>query len=235
MVTEPWHPEAFITTVISEVNAGNIPMARIDDAVTRILTKKFELGLFERPYANRTNLGLIGSPAHRDVARQAVRESLVLLKNEGDLLPLDKSVGTIYVSGSNAHNIGHQCGGWTTSWLGGSGDISAMLDHIGYAVKKVGVDHVTIGMDSAYVGSGTAEEQAKVPSQRRSRPRWEGLWLENDAVFAPEWHQERQLRSLAWTNWPMITVGLVERGYTDEDIQKIIGGNILRVARQALA
>lgn len=96
-------------------------MARIDDAVTRILTKKFELGLFEQPYADRTNLDQVGAQGHRDIARQAVRESLVLLKNEGNLLPLAKDLTTIVVAGKNADDIGNQSGGWTITWQGASG------------------------------------------------------------------------------------------------------------------
>lgn len=124
MVMVPTDAEKFVTTLISEVNQGNVPTERIDDAVRRILTKKFELGLFENPYADRTNLDLIGSQAHRDVARRAVRESLVLLKNEDNLLPLDKDLSTVLVAGENADDVGHQCGGWTINWGGGSGDIT---------------------------------------------------------------------------------------------------------------
>jgi beta-glucosidase len=114
--TEPASPE-FVATLIAEVNAGGVTMARIDDAVTRILTKKFELGLFENPYADRTHIGEIGSPAHRAVARQAVAKSQVLLKNDGRALPLKKNAN-IYVPGRNADGIGNQSGGWTLSWQG---------------------------------------------------------------------------------------------------------------------
>jgi beta-glucosidase len=94
-------------------------MSRIDDAVSRILTKKFELGLFEHPFTNRANIGQIGSPAHHAVARRAVAESQVLLKNRRDTLPLHRDAD-VYVAGSNADNIGNQAGGWTLTWQGGS-------------------------------------------------------------------------------------------------------------------
>ncbi len=123
MVMVPHDYITFQNTLRNEVNAGNVSMARIDQAVGRILTKKFELGLFEQPYADRTHIAEIGSAAHRDVARQAVRESLVLLKNSG-VLPLAKDVQKVLVAGKNADDIGNQSGGWTISWQGSSGDIT---------------------------------------------------------------------------------------------------------------
>ncbi len=119
MMMEPNAYQSFETTLTDEVNAGRVPMSRIDDAVSRILTKKFELGLFEHPYTDRTDLPAIGGPAHRAVARKAVAESQVLLKNARQALPISTQ-GRIYVAGSNADNIGNQAGGWTLTWQGGS-------------------------------------------------------------------------------------------------------------------
>ena len=117
------------------------------------------------------------------------------------------------------------------AFLGGSGDITAFLDHIDYVARTFGAEHVTIGTDRAYLSSGAAEASKRVQSRTGSRERWESLWPPDDPVKAPEWHLPHQEQSLAWTNWPMFTVGLVQRGYSDEDILNIIGGNILRVAR----
>jgi beta-glucosidase len=119
MFMEPTRFAEFITTLTAEVNANRVSMSRIDDAVRRILTKKFELGLFEHPFTDRTDIDQIGSPEHRAVARQAVVESQVLLKNEDDTLPL-RDKDDVYVAGSNADNIGNQAGGWTLTWQGGS-------------------------------------------------------------------------------------------------------------------
>ena len=119
MMMEPFSAQSFETTLIAEVQAGRVPMSRIDDAVSRILTKKFELGLFEHPFTDRTNIDDIGSPAHRAVARRAVAESQVLLKNQRHTLPL-RDNADVYVAGSNADNIGNQAGGWTLTWQGGS-------------------------------------------------------------------------------------------------------------------
>ncbi|HEY0601959.1 MAG TPA: glycoside hydrolase family 3 N-terminal domain-containing protein [Herpetosiphonaceae bacterium] len=121
MVMVPHNYQLFTSTLRSEVNAGTVPLSRIDDAVRRILTKKFELGLFERPLTDRSYTATIGSAAHRAIARDAVRQSLVLLKNTNNILPLSKSA-RIFVAGKNADDIGNQSGGWTISWQGGSGN-----------------------------------------------------------------------------------------------------------------
>jgi len=114
MAPDGWR-DLFVNTV-AEVKAGKIPMAHVDDAVRRILRVKARLGLFDaaRPYAGR--LELIGAPEHRAIARQAVAESLVLLKNNG-VLPL-KASAHILVAGEDADDIGQASGGWTLSWQG---------------------------------------------------------------------------------------------------------------------
>jgi len=125
MVMVPYEYVTFITTLRGLVEDGEVPMERIDDAVRRILTAKFELGLFEHPYASRDFFERVGSAEHRELARQAVRESLVLLKNDGNLLPLSKDLRHIVVTGRNANDIGNQCGGWTITWQGRSGRITS--------------------------------------------------------------------------------------------------------------
>jgi beta-glucosidase len=122
MFMEPFSYQQFETTLLAEVAAGRVAQARIDDAVRRILAKKFQLGLFERPFTDRRHLDEVGSPAHRALARKAVAESQVLLKNAGKVLPLSGRE-RIYVAGSNADDIGNQAGGWTVAWQGLSGDI----------------------------------------------------------------------------------------------------------------
>ncbi|MFE5947373.1 glycoside hydrolase family 3 N-terminal domain-containing protein [Streptomyces sp. NPDC056480] len=120
MIMVPTNYQEFTRTLTSEVGSGRISTARIDDAVARVLTQKFRLGLFEKPYADTTNLPSIGSAEHRAVAREAVAKSQVLLKNEGSVLPL-KPAQKVYVAGSNADDLGNQAGGWTISWQGSSG------------------------------------------------------------------------------------------------------------------
>ena len=118
------------------------------------------------------------------------------------------------------------------AFLGGSGDINAFLDHIDYVTRKFGTDAVTIGTDQAYAPPENAVEHRKIPRLRTGRTRFESFWQPDDPLHDPQWRKERMQQSLAWTNWPIFTVGLVQRGYSDDDIQKILGGNILRVARE---
>jgi len=113
----------FIKLLIESVNEGSISEKRINDAVARILKVKFEMGLFERPYSDKALLKKVGSKEHRNIAREAVKQSLVVLKNDG-VLPLSKDLGHIHVSGKNADDLGNQCGGWTITWQGDSGPIT---------------------------------------------------------------------------------------------------------------
>ncbi|MDF1742588.1 MAG: membrane dipeptidase [Gimesia sp.] len=115
-------------------------------------------------------------------------------------------------------------------YLGGKGDISALLDHVDYVVKKFGIDHIAIGTDVAYSSRNGALERKKVPRAPRSRTAWRSLWPADPFVETPNMRI-----SVSWTNWPLFTVGLVQRGYSDSDIQKIIGGNILRVCEQSFS
>ena len=108
----------FINDLKELVAEGKISQARIDDAVSRILRIKFQMGLFENPWTDPTLTAQIGSPEHRAVARQCVRESLVLLKNKNHTLPLSKNLKHIFVVGQGANDLGIQCGGWTISWQG---------------------------------------------------------------------------------------------------------------------
>jgi membrane dipeptidase len=118
-------------------------------------------------------------------------------------------------------------------FLGGAGDLGAFLDQIDYAVKHFGAEHVAIGPDVSYVSRQEESERAKIPRRPDTRiptsfgaERWEHLWPHDP--FRPAPHAEQ---SLAWTNWPLFTVGMVQRGHSDATIRKILGENILRVVR----
>ncbi|CAN6587055.1 unnamed protein product [Malus baccata var. baccata] len=131
-ITSPPHAnysysiQAGISAGIDMVKNGIIPVSRIDDAVKRILRVKFVMGLFEEPLADLSFINQLGSQEHRELAREAVRRSLVLLKNgesaDKPLLPLPKKASKILVAGSHADNLGYQCGGWTMEWQGVSGN-----------------------------------------------------------------------------------------------------------------
>lgn len=129
----------FIQSLTISVKSGKVPLSRIDDAVRRILKVKFEMGLFEKPYADPNLLKLVGSPEHRAVARECVRQSCVLLKNNNNILPLSKKIKRIHVSGSGADDIGTQCGGWTITWQGSPGKTTegtTLLQAVRQAVSK---------------------------------------------------------------------------------------------------
>ncbi|KAI9194309.1 hypothetical protein LWI28_004961 [Acer negundo] len=122
----PFNHTDFIDILTGYVNNNIVPMSRIDDAVRRILRVKFTMGLFENPLADQNFVEQLGSQAHRDLAREAVRKSLVLLKNredaQGAILPLSKNASRILVAGTHANNLGYQCGGWTITWQGLDGN-----------------------------------------------------------------------------------------------------------------
>lgn len=113
----------FIGVMKQAVEKKDISEERIDDAVRRILRVKFALGLFEHPYPDSSFIQTVRSDSHVAIARQAVRESLVLLKNDNATLPLVKTTPKIYVAGQGADDVGMMCGGWTITWQGETGSI----------------------------------------------------------------------------------------------------------------
>jgi len=138
MVMVPTRYREYFNDLKALVNEGTVPMSRIDDAVLRILRVKFAMGLMDpkrNQLADRSLQKNFGSPEHRAVARQAVRESLVLLKNEAKLLPLSKQAPRIHVAGKNADDIGNQSGGWTIDWQGKSGPVTTGGTTILTAIK----------------------------------------------------------------------------------------------------
>ena len=128
MLVQSWKES--LAEMIRLVETGEVPMSRIDDSVARILRMKLRLGLFDQPFSSAACAETMGSREHRDLTRQAVRESLVLLRNEGGVLPLARDRKVIVV-GSHADNIAYQCGGWTKKWQG------AHADHYGHPARMV--------------------------------------------------------------------------------------------------
>jgi beta-glucosidase len=123
MVMVPFDYKLFINTLTAAVERGEVSMERIDDAVRRILRVKAWLGMFEAPFGREDLIPEVGSDAHRAVAREAVRKSLVLLKNDDNLLPLANNE-LVLIAGEAAEDIGMQCGGWSISWQGDHGSIT---------------------------------------------------------------------------------------------------------------
>ncbi|MEJ5284189.1 MAG: glycoside hydrolase family 3 N-terminal domain-containing protein [Brevinematales bacterium] len=138
MVMVPDNYVLFINTLKKLVETKQIKIERINDAVRRILTVKMEMGLFEKPFAERSLIDSVGSEEHKKLAREAVRKSIVMLKNE-NTLPLSKNLKEIVVVGPKADDIGSQCGGWTISWQGKRGNFipgTTILEAIKKSVDK---------------------------------------------------------------------------------------------------
>jgi beta-glucosidase len=181
MVMVPYDYGQFINLLRQDVQNGQVPMSRIDDANRRILTKKFELGLFEHPFTDRSYTGTVGSAAHRTIARQAVRESQVLLKNRNGILPLPKAQAKLFVAGKTADDIGNQSGGWTISWQGSSGPITSgttILQGIRNAVAPsttVTYDRDGNGIDSSYTAAIAVVGETPYAEGAGDRPNGLGL------------------------------------------------------------
>ena len=163
MAMAPYNFEAFIAAVTAAVESNTIAQSRVDDAVRRILTEKFAAGLFEEPFALRTNTGNVGSDEHRTVARRAAAESQVLLKNDG-VLPLAQDA-TVYLTGSTADDLGRQLGGWSISWQGGAGPTTTGTT-IGRAIAAVvGADKVVTEPTPGAIGVAVVGERPYAEGQ----------------------------------------------------------------------
>lgn len=153
MVMVPNKYKDFINYLRELVQESRVSQSRIDDAVRRILRVKLESGLFETPYTNRAYTSEIGSAANRAIARECVQKSQVLLKNKGLVLPLSKSAN-LAIAGSNADNLGYQCGGWSIAWQGGTGDITTgttVLD----GFKSLSTGNITFSQDGSNIGNAS--------------------------------------------------------------------------------
>jgi len=151
MIMVPYNYKLFIGILKDHVQKGSVASARIDDAVRRILRIKFMMGLFDKGITQTA--GSIGTPEHREVARECVHQSVVLLKNADNLLPLRKDLAHVHVAGKSADDIGIQCGGWTITWQGSTGPITpgtTILEGIQQTVSAQ--TSVTYSLD----GSGAA-------------------------------------------------------------------------------
>ncbi|HEY4393743.1 MAG TPA: glycoside hydrolase family 3 protein, partial [Polyangia bacterium] len=148
MVMVPNRTREFIADLKELVTAGRVPMARIDDAVRRILRQKARFKLWERPFADAALTARIGSPEHRAVARQAVQQSLVVLKNDKNVLPLAGNA-RVHLCGFRADDMGVQCGGWSVGWRGRRGPVTpGTTIRQGFA-EVLGAGRVTFSKDAS--------------------------------------------------------------------------------------
>jgi beta-glucosidase len=151
------HYVEFIQYLKELVIEGRVSQGRIDDAVRRILRVKVALGLFDRPFSDPALIAKVGCEEHRRVARECVRRSLVLLKNDRRALPLSKSLRHLHVAGKAADDLGIQCGGWTISWQGATGAVIQGGTTILQAVRQ------TVGKETkvTYSADGTVPAGAE--------------------------------------------------------------------------
>lgn len=210
----------FCDDLVALVNEGEVAMARIDDAVRRILNTKHKLGLFERPVTHYEDYPLFGSDEFEAAAYQAAQESMTLLKNEDDILPLPTDA-RILVAGPNAHTMRALNGGWSYTWQGRdneafTGDYATILDAIR---AKVGAHRVEFVEGVRYVNEASywVEEEVDVAAATRAAARVDYIVLalgENSYTEKPgDLHDltlsEQQLRlteALAATGKPVILV-----------------------------
>ncbi len=161
MVMVPNNYREFIRLLRELVDEGKVPMSRIDDAVRRILRVKFAMGLMDKGRSHMADRALhkrFGSLEHRQVARDAVRRSLVLLKNDNKALPLSKTFARIHVGGKNADDLGNQCGGWTIDWQGKSGELTTG----GTTILKAIQGAVSAGTKVTFSKDGSGADGADV-------------------------------------------------------------------------
>ena len=186
MAMVPSDYQHFYNLLLELVKEGKVPMARIDDAVTRILRVKFAMGLMNKsrsPLADRRLHKTFGSAKHRQVARECVRQSLVLLKNEKRTLPLSKKLARIHVGGKSADDIGNQCGGWTIEWQGKSGDVTPGGTTILKAIQNTVSPATKITFSKDGSGAGGADVGILVIGET---PYAEGFGDRDDLALAAE-------------------------------------------------
>ncbi len=199
----------FITLLTELVEEGSVPMTRIDDAVRRILRVKAAMGLLDpqrSPLADRTLHADFGSDERRQVARAAVRQSVVLLKNKGGELPLSKKSGHIHVAGRAADDIGIQCGGWTIEWQGKPGPVTTHGTTILAALRGAAGPATKVTYDAAGKGGAGADVGVVVVGER---PYAEGLGDSKDLGLPAE--DLEALRAMKQSGLPVVVVLLCGR------------------------
>jgi beta-glucosidase len=180
MVMVPFDYERFLTSLHRAVDSGEVTLARIDDAVRRILTAKVALGLFAHRELPAVNV--VGSEEHRALAREAAGKSAVLLKNDGNVLPLDPNLPRLLVAGEAANDLGAHCGGWTVTWMGGHGAVTQGTTVLSGLRAELGADHVTY--DPSGEGSGAVFPVGVVVLAEE--PYAEGMGDRTDLRLSPE-------------------------------------------------
>jgi beta-glucosidase len=204
MVMVPDHYKEFISDLKELVQDGKVPMERVDDAVTRILRVKAAMGLLDKdrsPVADRSLQRSFGSPEHREVAREAVRKSLVLLKNDDQTLPLSKKVARIHVAGKSADDIGNQCGGWTIDWQGKSGNVTTGGTTLLTAIKHTVAEGTQVTFSKDGTGAAGATVGIAVVGET---PYAEGIGDSGDLTLAED--DIKAIRNMKAAGIPVVVV-----------------------------
>lgn len=204
MVMVPDTYREFIGHLTALVNQGRVPVSRIDDAVRRILRVKFAMGLMDADrsqLADRSLQASFGSAEHRAVAREAVRASLVLLKNAANTLPLSKQAARIHVSGKSADDLGNQTGGWTISWQGSSGAVTPGGTTVLAAIKKAVSPNTRVTFSLGGTGAAGADVAVAVIGET---PYAEMMGDRADLSLAPE--DVAAVRNLKAAGIPVVVV-----------------------------
>ena len=199
------HYKKFIKLLKESIEEESISMDRINDAVRRILKVKFEIDLFNHPKADLSLIDKVGAKEHRLLAREAVRKSLVLLKNKNNILPLSKSYKRIHVAGKGADDIGIQCGGWSIEWQGKEGRITegttifqGILEHFNSSTSNKNTQ-------ITYSSDGTGAEGADVSILVLSEKPY-AEWFGDDNQLQLSEENKKLISNLKGANIPIITV-----------------------------
>lgn len=204
MAMEPARYATFIQALKELVNEGTVPMSRIDDAVTRILRVKWAMGLMDSKRSQLADRKLhkgFGSARHRKVARQAVSESVVLLKNEKSVLPLSRKAKHLHVAGQAGNDIGIQCGGWTVKWQGQPGPVTSGGTTILEAIEQRVASNTKVTFTSNGGGVGGADVAIVVVGEM---PYAEGVGDRSDLSLSPQ--DLAMIDNIASTGTPIVLV-----------------------------
>lgn len=193
----------FINLLKESVTEGSISMVRIDDAVKRILKVKFEIDLFKYPKSDNSLINKIGSKEHRLIAREAVRKSIVMLKNKNNILPLKKSYGHIHIAGSGANDIGIQCGGWTIEWQGKEGEITKGTTIFDGIAKNIFNREPNTKL--TYSNDGSGAENADIAILVLSEKPY-AEWHGDDPVLQLSKKELKTFKNIKKLNIPIITI-----------------------------
>jgi len=225
----PFETARFTETVLDLVREGRVPIGRIDEAVRRVLTLKFELGLFERPFVDVERADAVVLDADRDLASRAARESLTLLKNDHNLLPLPKDLDSVLIVGAPAASVASQMGGWTVGWQGVPGGEEPPAVTILKGIDRKVSERTSVN----YLSTATSHDEI----ERLTREADVAIAVVGEEPYAESWgdtetaelppEQSQLIRTLAATQTPVVVVVLAGRPLMLRDISERAGALLM--------